>query len=216
MVTYCTSKQVFDFLQLSRTYSDDTDFDAETFPTKNQVEEWIEENEDYIDEETLHAWRTISVSEETHNIPRSYNYSDGAKIFLNHRIITTLASGTDKIEVWNGTEYVDYVATKTEGRNKDWWIDQKLGILFIKTFPRYFHRDYDVRVTYRFGETTVKKDIRKACVRLTAIDVLQSDDKSILIPEGSSNISLETKSEKWQEQADKWIQNNRELPVAVL
>ena len=39
---------------------------------------------------------------------------------------------------------------------------------------------------------------------------------SILFPEGSSNIPLVDKRTIWQREADKIIQNNRELKVAII
>jgi len=111
-----------------------------------------------------------------------------------------------------------YLTTRTEGRDKDWWIDLPTGILWIKTFPFAFYsnRKYTVKVTYRYGESTVVKDIEKACVYMTASDVLFSDDRSVLLPEGSQNIGLNDKAEKWEAKADELISNRKEWPVAII
>lgn len=222
MVDYCTSAQIFSFLQLGTTsgYSGLTDFSASTVPTKVQVEEMIVESEDEINQQTMNSWKSETVTKEYHTIDRPTIRYEGTKIFMGNRNITTLSSPTDKLEVWTGTSgndgWEDYLITRTEGRNKDYWINNQDGILFIKTYPRYFRRTFDVRLTYRFTELTVKKDIEKACIRLTAISLASSDDKSILFPEGSSNIPLPDKATKWQEQADKIINSNRELKVAII
>ena len=161
----------------------------------------------------MNAWRELTVTNEYHTIEYPEIRYEGVKIFIQNRNTKTFDSGEgDKLEVWNGSEWEDYLVTRTEGRTNDYWVDEEDGILWIRTYSR-LKRTFDVRLTYRFGENNLKKDIRKACIRLTAIDILQSDDKSILLPEGSSNIPPSDKVEKWQEQADTIIQNNRELKV---
>ncbi len=210
---YATSDQVAAFLQV-------TAFSESTSPTKAQVEEWINEAEGEIEENTMHAWQTKTITEEAHDLKSTaYRNYDGTQIFLAHRKIKELSSDdNDKLEIWNGSEYEDYLVTRTEGRNNDYWFDKTLGIIFIKTYPAPFYssRTLNLRVTYRYGEATVKTDIRKAAIRLAAIAVIQSDDCSVLVREGGDNIPLTTKTEKWQAEADKIISKNRELKLAVL
>lgn len=195
-------------------------FTGSTDPTLAEVDAFIERNQDAIDYETHHAWRSARVTEELHTIDyTSQNYRDGAQIFLGQRIITALSSGDgDALLVWNGSIDEDYLTTRTEGRNKDWWIDLSTGMLFIKTFPVPFYtrRRYTVKVTYRYGESTVVKDIEKACVLMTAVDILGSDDRSILLPEGTQNIGLSDKFEKWQDQADRLVDKRKEWPIAII
>ncbi len=91
-----------------------------------------------------------------------------------------------------------------------------MGIVFIKTFPRTVPRNFAVRVTYRFGETSVPKQIKKCCILLTALDILQSEDRSILLPEGTSNLSYQEKANRWEKQAMQIIASNKELKVVGL
>ncbi|KKM07978.1 hypothetical protein LCGC14_1728530 [marine sediment metagenome] len=216
VVVYCTSADVFKFLQLGASsdpnFTGKTDFDANTTPTKTTVEAWINESEDYIDQETMHAWRAVTVTKEQHHLEAPhYQLRDGSEIKLLHRNIRTLTSGTDLLEVWDGTQYLDYLANKTEGRNKDYWVNEQDGFVFVKTYPTYTPRYFGVRVTYRYGDTVVPGTIKRACVLFTAVNFLQSEDRSVLLPEGSSNISYETKSEKWEKKAEKIIQNRKEI-----
>ena len=215
-VTYCTSADVFVFLQLGASsdsnFTGKTDFDANTNPTQNTVENWIAESEDYIDQETMHAWRAVTVTKEQHHLEAPhYQLRDGSEIKLLHRNIRTLTSGTDLLEVWDGTQYLDYLANKTEGRNNDYWVNEQDGFIFVKTYPAYTPRTFGVRVTYRFGDTSIPRDIKRACVLLTAIQLLSSEDRSVLLPEGTSNIPYQSKSEKWQERADEIIAKRREI-----
>lgn len=214
--TYCTSADVFTFLQLGASsdvnFTGKTDFDSTTNPTNLTVEGWINESEDYIDQETMHAWRAVTVTKEQHHLEAPhYQLRDGSEIKLLHRNIRTLTSGTDLLEVWDGTQYLDYLANKTEGRNSDYWANEQDGFIFIKTYPAYTPRTFGVRVTYRFGDSTVPGDIKRACVLLTSIHFLQSEDRSVLLPEGSSNIPYQTKSDKWQEKVDEIMDKRREI-----
>ncbi len=218
MADYCTSAQVFGFLQLGTTsgYTGLTDFSVSTVPTKTQVEEWIVEAEDKINRRTLNSWKSKTITKEYHTIKVPTRFYEGTKIFMQNRNITTFASGTDKIEVWNGSEWEDYLVSRTEGRNNDYWVNEVDGILWLRTYPRILRRDNDVRLTYRFGEPSVPGDIKTACIRLTAITAIQSDDKSLLIPEGSQNIPLFEKTKIWKREAAEIIQDNRELKNAIL
>lgn len=208
--TYCTSSQVAAFLQVPK-------FNATTSPTKEEVDEMIIESEDDINRQTLNSWKSKTITKEYHTIKPAIHRYEGTQIFIDNRNITALSTGDgDKLEVFNGSEWEDYLVSRTEGRTNDYWINLIDGIIWLKTYPRILRRTNDVRLTYRFKEPSVPGDIKRACIRLTAISIIESDDKSILFPEGSSNIPLTTKSEKWQERADKIIQNNRELKVAIL
>ena len=218
VVVYCTSAQLFTFLQLGASsdvnFTGKTDFDTNTNPTKITVEEWINESEDHIDQETMHAWRSVTITNEQHHLEvPHYQLRDGSEIKLLHRNIKTLTSGTDLLEVWDGSQYLDYLANKTEGRNKDYWVNEEMGFVFIKTYPSYLPRTFGVRVTYRFGDSTVPGDIKRACIFLTAIHFLQGEDRSVLLPEGTSNISYNTKIDKWQERAEDIMDRRRELMV---
>ena len=215
---YCLSSDIFSFLQMASnsdpTFLGKTDFSASTQPTKTEVDAWINETEDDIDRTTMHAWRAIEATEEPHHLKKPvYQVRDGSCVKLLHRNIRTLTSGTDLLEVWDGSNWVDYLSTKVEGRNKDYWVDEKLGMVFIKTYPIYLSRTLGVRVTYRYGETSVPKDIRRACVLGTAVHMLQSEDRSVLLPEGTSNISYNKKIEDWEKRYDKILSDRRELPV---
>lgn len=206
MVTYCTSVQVANFIGKT------ADFDGNSNPTKTTVEEWIVSNEKTIDKRTMHAWRSRTVTEEMHHqdsLP--YGFREGIKVFLNHRTVKVFVSGTDKLEVWDGTQFLDYVANKVEGRNNDFDVDYPRGIISIRnlTYFKYF----SVRVTYRYGETSVDEDIRKACIMLTAADLARSDDRSVLFPEGTSNVPLPVKADNWEDRAQNIISDNRETKV---
>lgn len=206
MAEYCTTLQVANFLGIT------TDFSASTNPLKTAVTEWIEANEDTIDKKTMHAWRTKTITDELHHMDSlPYGLREGVKIFLEHRKIKTFESGTDKLEVWDGTQWLDYVANKVEGRNNDFWVDYKSGLISIRNLTTF--KFFSARVTYRYGETSVDRDIRKACILMTAADVLNTDDRSVSLPEGTEGFPIPDKSRKWIAQAKGIISDNREVKV---
>lgn len=214
-VTYCTSDDVAKFIW--RDGSGD-DFTTSTNPSKAHVEQLINDAEDRIDSITTHGWRTKSESEEIHDYvvspltQRSW-YRRGAA-YLNHRkLINPLVSGTDKIEIWNGSEWVDIILAAngyTEGRGDDYWIDYEKGIIyFINTYPLTTERS--IRATYRYGDTIVTNSIRNACVKMVAIDLLTQDDRTVLLPEGTDNLRLTSKIEEWRKDIATTIDHNFEL-----
>lgn len=205
--SYCNASDVAEFLQ-SITFS------TTTSPTTNEVVGLITQHQDYIDNKTGHAWRTTTATNEYHHLKKmSYQHRDGVPIFLKNRKITTFSSGTDKLEIWDGSQWLDWVANKTEGRNGDFWVDYEQGIIFIKTVPAYLPRYFQVRVTYRYGDSTVPGDIKRACILRTAADLVNSDDRSSLFPEGTQNVPLPEKVEKWMAEADKIIIDRKEIKV---
>jgi hypothetical protein len=213
-VTYCTSSDIFSFLQLGKKYPGKTDFDDTTLPKNTEIEDWINESEDDIDFETMHAWREKTVTNEVHHLnPPVYHYRDGYPISLSNRSIKELDSNSgDKLEIWDGSKWEDYLTERTEGRNKDYWVDTTSGIIWIKL--RYgIYKYFLVRVTYRYGESIVPKNVKRACVNLTAIRVLMSDDRTVILPEGTDNMTYDNKIKDMREEAEKIIFRMREIKV---
>jgi len=213
MVTYCTAAQVASFLQKKGGFS------ATTTPTTTDVEDLIERNEDYIDEETGHAWREKTVTDEYVDRPVPVP-GLGMRFTLRNRSVKTITTGSgDKIEVFDGNSFEDYAATKTEGRasTADYFVDKELGQVYIKDrigawYPKGF------RATYRYGEATVARDIEKACILLTAADIITMNDRQGRFPDdGPSNkMSFDLRYQKWKDQAEDILASRKELGPFVL
>lgn len=211
MVDYCSVEDVQGFLQLS------SGFSTSSVPTKASVEARIEEAEDFIDNFTGNAWRSVSVVNEYHEfgvVGSVYDYSSGFPVFLNHRNVKALDSGEgDKVEVWDGGSWVDWLSSdsREEGRSKDFWLRYEDGVLYIRNYSKF---PIMVRVSYRFGESVVPKDIRKACILLVCIDLVESDDRSVLLPDvGSSQVSYSNKLDRWQARVDSILSNRKEFVI---
>lgn len=206
VVTYTTAAKVATLLQITLTSS--------TKPTTTEVEGWINSAEDHIDRETGHSWRTVTITNEYHNLDMAYVHGTGIPVYLKHRTITTLASSTDLLELWDGNSWVDWLASSefTEGRENDYWMDEEMGILWIRTRFR-FTRKVVIRLKYRYGESTIPDDIQTATAKLAALNVIASDHRSNILPETGTGSQLAYKDiyDQYKEAADRVISNHREI-----
>ena len=71
------------------------------------------------------------------------------------------SSSGDKIEIWKGEDN-DWDDIMGEGQ---WYeFDETYGRLYLRGFLFSILRKNRVRVTYRYGDTTVPDDVEDACV----------------------------------------------------
>lgn len=215
--SYAAGTDVQAILQLK------TAFSGSSTPTLDDVNIFLAMSADQIDQLTQHAWRELTVTDEFYNFPfRSHAGLSwgmpgwtGIPIHLRHRKIRTLDNSEgDKLEIWNGSSYEDWVVTKSEGRDEDYWMDEEQGILYVRFYYPYF-REKAIRLTYRYGETSVPNDIRKASAYQAAIMVLESDDRSMLLNDtGESNtLPYDNRVTNWNRQVKKLLHNRIEIPV---
>lgn len=208
--TYCQDVDVRRILQ--NTFA----FGTTTAPTKVDVEACINAAEDEIDKRTQHAWREITVTDEFYDllVTNIDNQGSGLPIGLRHRKIKAFDTAKDKLEVWTGTSYEDWLDTKTEGRNKDFWLDAERGILWLRYYFA-FYRKMAVRLTYRYGEASVPYDIKDACAMMAAIIFIQNDDRAALLNEtgDSTRLSYEGRIKYLTEKIDRILHNRTEIPV---
>jgi len=121
--------------------------------------------------------------------------------------VTDLASSGLVAAISNGvsiTQYalkIDYFGSTTgdEARLRDWWCDYDLGIVYFNNTYPYFQWN-SVKATYVYGERYVEKAIEDMCTKMVAMDLLLSDDRSVLMPEGTTNIDLGAKYQLFKTQ----------------
>jgi len=213
---YCTPREVASFM--GRPAFTDT-----TNPTRYEVEQIIKDVCDQVDEKTHNTWRKTRVTNETHDVriqdryqgygAYPYDYSTRIALYLKHRDIRPFVSGTNKIEVWDGSTWVDFITTYTEGRAQDYWINYERGIIyFVNHYP--LRQRSNVRVTYDYGKTSVEGDIRMATILLTAAYIIGGkEDLNVVYPQNVMGSVLDTKDrwEKWIEQADKRLNKHEQI-----
>lgn len=198
MGDYCTVADV------QRILGNPDAFSGSTNPTSTQVESFISSAEEKVEKATLHAWRTTTVTDEYYDIPivsNSKRYQVGVPIYLKNKSIKTIDGGEgDKIEVWNGSAYEDWVSTKTEGRNEDYWLDYNRGVLYLKTHYLRGFGDRRLRLTYRYGEASVPEDITEATALKVAIMLVTNDDRTGYLDDtGQGNgMNHDTRVMKWK------------------
>jgi hypothetical protein len=145
---------------------------------------------DKVDEIAGTAWREATATDERHSIKRSTQASvwweRTFSIHLNHENIRDIT----KLEIWEGDAYVDWVATKTLGRDGDYWIDKENGIIYLYTFY-WIKWGNDAKVTYTHGATTVDPRAKELNLVLSAIHILENFAHLVAIPEGPGQNPLE-------------------------
>lgn len=209
--TYCSVADVEDFLQIAgRTSS--------TNPSTADIEKLIQRAEKEIDRKTKSSWKANEVINEYYdfsdalisryrdNPGRFRFYDDRGKIPLRHRNIRRIL----KLDVWDGSQYIDYVTTYQEGRGKDWYCDYTEGVIYF--WSRYPWRIRNaIKIDYLWGADEVPEDIRELCIKIVSRQLVASDDYSVLFPEGTNNIDLRGKSEIWKEDIENILKSRTEI-----
>lgn len=206
---YCTVDDV------ARYFEEYDTFDAGTDPTAGEVEESIADWSTYIDRETQHAFRENRVVDETHDQRHLYYWLTGHPLNLLKRDLRDLDhTKGDKLEVWTGNEWEEWLSDPvyTQGRDEDYWLDKPVGQLWV--FERAFISPHPkFRLTYRYGKEFVPKDIRMACAKLVAQDLVHGDFYGTMVPgnNNSGNADPTEAAKMWYQQAHNTIDNYREL-----
>jgi len=201
-VTYCTVEDVADFLRIPIT--------ATTTPNKTQVEKIINRKEEELDRRIGHTFgRTKQVAKEIHDLPLLYTYGWGTPVFLKHRECQDFdSSAGDKIEVWQGADssYTDVL------QDSQWWdFEPVYGRLFFRGYIFTILRKNRVRVTYRYGSATVPLDVTDSCIKLVAIDILNSSFRMDVLPVGANGIDVASSKAEWRADIENCIENRQEI-----
>jgi len=120
-------------------------------------------------------------------------------------VVTDLTS-TFLANVSGATVYQQRMATDVsdEERQKDFWVMEDNGaIMFNNQYP--FFENHSLKISYIYGERYVDKVIENCCTKLVAIDILLSDDYSVMFPEGTQGIDLSTKIQKMEEEVKRLL-----------
>jgi hypothetical protein len=218
-MAYCTRNDVSAFLQVA-------DFSGSTTPADGDVDGFISMAEERIDQLTDHAWATSrakTVTEERGRIQRvmSNSVNDRGRIQLRHYPILDMVDGTDKLHIWDGGNYVEYINSKTGDdtitnvTGKDYWIDKERGIIYLNSYNQFnllsdAPSGVTAYVTYRYATATTPADIKQATIYLVASMIAMNDDLN-LMQEGDDSMNNQTKSEKFEDMAMKILKDNRRL-----
>jgi hypothetical protein len=203
VTTYCSVEDVSDFLRVPIT--------ATTTPNKKQVAKIINRKEEELDRRIGHTFgRSKTVSREVHDLPLLYTYGWGTPLFLKHRNCRDLdASQGDKIEIWEGagSQFTDILG------NSQWYdFEPVYGKLFLRGYIFTIIRKHRCRITYRYGDDdAVPLDIQDACIKLTAIDLLNSSFRMDILPTGANGIDVGSSKMEWRSDVEGVIENRQEI-----
>ena len=216
---YCSDNEVARFLQVPH-------FSSSTFPLDSTVEEFINMAEERIDQLTDHAWhssRPKTVTEERGRIQRvmSNSVNDRGRIQLRHYPILDMVDGTDKLHIWDGGNYVEYINSKTGDdtitnvTGKDYWIDKERGTIYLNSYNQFnllsdAPSGVTAYVTYRYATAATPQDIKQATIYFTAAMIVMNDDLN-LMQEGDDSMDNATRSQRFEEMAMKLLKDNRRL-----
>ena len=89
-------------------------------------------------------------------------------------------------------------------RLRDYWLDHEMGIIYFNNSYPFFEYNA-VKVAYVYGERYLEKAIEDICTKMVAIELLLSDDRSVLIPEGSQNVDLASKIQLYRQDIDRTL-----------
>ena len=99
-----------------------------------------------------------------------------------------------------------------QARLGDWWLDHEMGIIYFNNSYPFFEWNA-VKATYIYGERYLEKAIEEAATKMVAADLLMSDDRSVLIPEGSQNVDLGSKIQLYRKEAMQILSRYKEVVV---
>jgi|MGYP003109833678 hypothetical protein len=87
-----------------------------------------------------------------------------------------------------------------------------MGIIYFNNSYPFFEYN-SVKVSYIYGERYLEKAIEEAATKLVASELLMSDDRSVLIPEGTQNIDLGSKAQLFRREAMDILSRYKEVVV---
>jgi hypothetical protein len=154
-IHYAVPQQINNFLRELPTLASDTD------PTIGEVMQYIRRAEGMIDLKTQYGFREKRHQERLrfpeHEFTSNRRHGDtlwfdGVKIPLVYRGVKDLdADKGDAISVRQGSSFVNYLTSKTEGLNADYFMDNENGVLHL--YRRWvIQMDAKVICSYRYGD----------------------------------------------------------------
>ena len=216
--TYCSTQDVFNFLQLAN-ITGTTDFTTTTTPNKNTVEQYIQSAEARVDYLTRKSWRPNYVAEEYHDFNLNgfkLDRPDPYKIL--------------RLSIWDGADW----EVKDTSRKQDYFLLKEVGMVH---FSRYFllparFMSYNapiwrfgggefmmpVKVDYLSGRD-IHADAREAGIvfdatrKLVAIEVLRSADFGTLVVSGTDRMQIAQKIDTWSMDVELMLDSMRAFEV---
>ena len=113
-------------------------------------------------------------------------------------IAGTLTQSILQVDLQGGSSSGD------RARLRDYWVDHEMGIVYFNNSYPFFEHNA-IKVAYIYGERYVEQAIEDMCTKMVAIELLLSDDRSVLIPEGTQNVDLASKIQLYRQDIDRTL-----------
>lgn len=214
-VEYCTVNDIANRLRI--------DINKNTQVNTGMVEDFILQAQERIDRKTGHSWRAErQMRNDEFDTTRVYDWGHGMPLYLKHRQIKLPLDKDkgDKVEFWDGQQYnnLDIFSTGLAANEGFFHVDSVKGILYIRGWFLSYFRKNKFRITYRYGSDQeaelVPQDIRKCCILIVCIDILNTDFKMSQIPYGGEgNINKEKVMQMWEKEIKEIISSHKEIQV---
>lgn len=144
-----------------------------------------------------YSGKTETTFTDVHNVVGNFHHITGG---------ATLTQHTMRIDLQGGSSKGD------NARLRDWWLDHEMGIIYFNNSYPFFEWNA-IKCSYIYGERYLEKAIEEAATKMVAIDVLMSDDRSVLIPEGTQNVDLTSKIQLLRAEVDSILARYIEIIV---
>ena len=226
---YCSTKDVFYFLQLGNVLSSyntstgvttaGTDFTSSTVPAKDTVEKYIQAAQAQIDYRTRKSWRPNLMLNEEHNF----------NIF-GFKLDRKRAQKILSLEVWDGNSY----EAKTEGRNSDYFYVPDTNMIHFSRFfylparfaslnsptVRFGGGEFvtPVRVSYIYGDN-VNEDAREGAFvteltkKIASIDILRNSEFGEVLVGGADRVGMQARIDQYQREVDDTLEMLKSFEV---
>ncbi|MEK7113032.1 MAG: hypothetical protein AAB875_07005 [Patescibacteria group bacterium] len=187
-----------------------------SLPSSTEIADFINQSEDEIDRYTNRAWRSTTQTTEHHTPwgPMFFNYRYVLQLKLDHSNVKTFTSGSgDKIEYFNGSSWIDLLTTGTAGDGYgegDYWCDPENAILYLHT-GAMVRGQSTIRVTYRYGASTIPNDIKNACIMMSAKSIIESDFYSRHFPSNTDHVPQEALIESFNRHTYRILDRYRDI-----
>lgn len=194
VTVYAIPKDVQNFLVTEQA------FDANSPTPAGKFESYILGAEGEFEQRTGTAFRPRLVTREIHDLEATRSrykelfdddwFSVPRPVHLNHRPIVPFdANRGHAMEAYEGADSAaftgkwspDYLADRTFGRSRDWWLDEMKGILYLrKNF--LFRRASLFRITYEYGKpiTLLNGAVTAAATTLTVDDTYRYETRGVV------------------------------------
>jgi hypothetical protein len=212
MSDYCTVANVAAQLRLSNADGTRKVLDETTDPKASEVEGAIRESMAFIDRHCLDAWRETASEIQIIELGGHYmgwSLSENGVGLRNIGLYELDKSKGDILVLRSGGQWIDMLdGSYEEGIGKDYWLDRDMGILYL---GRAVHGQ--IRLRYRYGHpelSEVPGDIRHACVKLVACELLRNEFYAVMLGSGEGFATNRGKTaDKWEEDAMQMLSQHR-------